>query len=770
MEPYELSHSSDLFLIVSIVGILLVAIAAYRQRARLKLWAERVADWFGPEDPPKHLMWSLFLASFATLYIEIMMIRWIGTEVRIFAYFQNLALITCFLGFGLGCYWSGRRKSLLVSLVSLTLLVCLVQVPSQTWQAFLRLLSNQLSISPDVSQWGFLHHLRGTSVALLSAAAAVAVAVFLLFLVAVMVPLGQWVGYCLDSAPRPIRAYTVNLLGSVAGLWIFAGLAFFWLPPGYWFTPGFLILLFLLRRPSKRFAMAGIILLGVTLLLLRYSTYPADRTYWSPYQKVSLADAGEGQYRIFVNNTGYMNIYNLTADFLGKHPDVAQRFRQESSYDAPFRFCGHLDRVLIVGAGAGNDAAGALRNGAGHVDAVEIDPVVYSLGKRLHPEHPYESPNVRVILNDARAFLRRAQPGYDVILFGLLDSHTQFSDYSNMRIDNYVYTEEAFREARHLLGPDGVLVVKFDVREPWTWMGQRLYATLDHVFGRPPIAFHAARLGFLASATVFLSSDGDELRTRAQKPELAELIAQNAPNFSLRVDDAPSTATDDWPYLYHRGHSIPRTYFTVSIILLGMALLLVGRAFDPHKAFTWHFFLLGGGFLLLETQMVSRLALYFGTTWIVNSVVLTGILLVLVGANFVVDRWCPKRLGPYYVLLVAALLCNYLFPWQNLAYAAQTIGVLLSVAYLFPVFFAGIIFAESFRRCELKSQAFGANIVGAVAGGLTQNLSFILGMKALLLLAGLYYAGAGLSGLIGPRVLVQSGLPESREPAPERAL
>jgi len=100
----------------------------------------------------------------------------------------------------------------------------------------------------------------------------------------------------------------------------------------------------------------------------------------------------------------------------------------------------------------------------------------------------------------------------------------------------------------------------------------------------------------------------------------------------------------------------------------------------------------------------------------------------------------------------------------------HTIGVLLSVAYLFPVFFAGIIFAESFRRCERKSQAFGANIVGAVAGGLTQNLSFILGMKALLLLAGLYYAGAGLSGLIGPRVLVQSGLPESREPAPERAL
>src|SRR5207248_7204015 len=139
-------------------SVLLLFVWIYRDRAGWKALGERLDTFLVPEQPPTgNILGPLFGVSFATLYIEIMLIRWIGTEVRIFAYFQNLALITCFLGFGLGCYWSGRRKSLLLSLVSLTLLVCLVQAPSETWQRFLRLLSNQLSISPDVTQWGSLY-------------------------------------------------------------------------------------------------------------------------------------------------------------------------------------------------------------------------------------------------------------------------------------------------------------------------------------------------------------------------------------------------------------------------------------------------------------------------------------------------------------------------------------------------------------------------------------------------------------------------------------
>jgi len=63
-------------------------------------------------EPEEGTLWPLFFVSFASLYIEMLLIRWIGTEVRVFAYFQNLALIACFVGFGVGCYRSRGKKKL----------------------------------------------------------------------------------------------------------------------------------------------------------------------------------------------------------------------------------------------------------------------------------------------------------------------------------------------------------------------------------------------------------------------------------------------------------------------------------------------------------------------------------------------------------------------------------------------------------------------------------------------------------------------------------
>jgi len=678
-----------------------------------------------------------------------MLIRWIGTEVRVFAYFQNLALIACFLGFGLGCYWSQRRKSPLFSLGAIAVLVLLVEGPNDTWHKFLIVLSETLSFSPDAAMWGFLWFAgisRG-SFYLLFVTSLITVTIFLLLLVVVMIPLGQWVGFYLDQTRNPIRAYSVNLLGSLAGIWGFAGMAFLSLSPEIWFIVAFALLM-CIPPSSRRVVVAGVLLLVASLFALSAARNPAVQTYWSPYQKLELRSLGDHEYFVQVNNTGYMNIANATPDFLGRHPEIAATYRESSSYDAPYRFARSRDRVLIVGAGAGNDAAAALRKGALQVDAVEIDPVIYALGKRNHPEHPYDSPKVHLVLNDARAFLRQAQGKYDVIMFGLLDSHTQFSDFSNMRIDNYVYTEESFRDARRLLKPDGILVLKFEVRPPWTWLGQRFFAMLHGIFDRAPVVFHAALLGNMAPASVFIESNDPALWQRAQQPDLALLIANNPPPFPVTLGGAPPPATDDWPYVYHVSHSIPRTYLTISLVLLVISVLTVGGAIERRRASTWRFFFLGAGFLLLETQMIGRLALYFGTTWMVNCVALSAILLVLVAANSLVAWRKSGSLGVFYVLLVGSLLANYAFPWDRLPYQASVIGTLLSAAYAVPVFCAGVIFADSFRQCVGKSSAFGANIVGAVLGGLAQNLSFVFGMKALLLVAVACYAFAGLCSLV----------------------
>src|SRR5215470_867320 len=83
------------------------------------------------EHPSSRTLWPLFLVSFSSLYLEIMLIRWIGTEVRLFAYFQNLTLIACFLGFGLGCYRASGKKTQLFDAISLGILIILASFPAK---------------------------------------------------------------------------------------------------------------------------------------------------------------------------------------------------------------------------------------------------------------------------------------------------------------------------------------------------------------------------------------------------------------------------------------------------------------------------------------------------------------------------------------------------------------------------------------------------------------------------------------------------------------
>ena len=108
-----------------------------------------------------------------------------------------------------------------------------------------------------------------------------------------------------------------------------------------------------------------------------------------------------------------------------------------------------LNDVAIVGAGTGNDVAAALRAKPGHVDAIEIDPVILQVGEERHPEKPYQDPRVRVVNNDARTFLRNTSNTYDLIVYGLLDSHTLLSQGSSVRLELFrLYDRGPARGAR----------------------------------------------------------------------------------------------------------------------------------------------------------------------------------------------------------------------------------------------------------------------------------------------------------------------------------
>ena len=159
-------------------------------------------------------------------------------------------------------------------------------------------------------------------------------------------------------------------------------------------------------------------------------------------------------------------------------------------HDQKFRFDPYLhspnnplNNVLIIGAGSGNDVEIALSEGAKHVDAVEIDPLLYRLGRDHHPDHPYQDPRVSVHIEDGRAFLHDTKQRYDLVLFAIPDSLTVLSGQASLRLESYLFTEESIREVRAHLAPDGV-VAMYHYYLPV--LINRYANTLDQVFGHPP--------------------------------------------------------------------------------------------------------------------------------------------------------------------------------------------------------------------------------------------------------------------------------------------
>ncbi|MCX5892776.1 MAG: hypothetical protein NTW80_07365, partial [Deltaproteobacteria bacterium] len=78
---------------------------------------------------PANRTWGIFLISVLGLFLEMLLIRWIGTEIRIFAYLQNTVLVVCFLGLGLGCFTSRKPIRLRDMLLPLFILVLLLAIP-----------------------------------------------------------------------------------------------------------------------------------------------------------------------------------------------------------------------------------------------------------------------------------------------------------------------------------------------------------------------------------------------------------------------------------------------------------------------------------------------------------------------------------------------------------------------------------------------------------------------------------------------------------------
>jgi SAM-dependent methyltransferase len=658
----------------------------------------------------------IVLVTMLSLLLELVLIRWLASVFPVYSFYKNFTMLACFLGLGAG-YAVAERQPCAPALV-LPMLALFVGVIT-----LLRFDTGALYLIFSV---GWLSTFDLPVYFLLGAS----------FIVCACIcyPVGQLCGKLLHSS-NSLNAYGLNLVGSVLGVMALFVMSLYWLPPVIWFAAtGGIMLLFVLSRDD--FLPVGIASFCVLLAILAWPVQPETQRIYSPYQLLERAAKPDGLMQILSGGSYYQKVYNFADDKRGAESDEDRYVR--AYYEFPYNFKKTPGRVAIVGSGSGNDVATALRMGAGHVDAIEIDPAIAFLGTKYHPERPYDDPRVTLSINDARNFFRTADQQYDLIVYGVLDSHTSLSHASSLRVDSYVYTREGIAEAFRLLKPDGVLSISFTLVNDA--LGFKLSKILKDLPGAgKPLA---VRVGYdNERTTAFIAKRGQGV-TMPDANAFASIGFTNVSDHFAQPYPESAVPTDDWPFFYMVERAYPFTY----MIALGMILLLsyffVRRTIgfsDPIDRSYLPFFFLGSGFMLVETKAITELGLHLGGTWVVIAAAIMLVLVMAFLANLIVTRTSLKLAGPAYAGLFASLLLGYGFATSHgqWMFGPPLMQLALSCVMLtIPLFFAGIIFSSLIGEARINiSTAFAYNLMGALFGGVMEYNSMYFGFAFLYLLA-----------------------------------
>jgi spermidine synthase len=685
----------------------------------------------------------IVLVTMVSLLLELIMIRWLASVFPVFSFFKNFTLLACFLGLGAG-YAVADKQPCAPALV-LPMLALFVGVITllrydvgATTDLFAGLpMQEQTSISIWMDRLGWLALIRQ------SAPLYLLLGMSFVLCACICYPIGQLCGKLLGSTDA-LKAYGLNLLGSIVGVLVLFVMSLFWLPPTVWFTAVAGTLLYFVLARDARLPL-GVASFCLLLTVLSWPVQTEIQRIYSPYQLLERMAKHDGLMNLLSGGAYYQKVFNLSDGNRG-HESEEDRYVR-AYYEFPFSFSKKPERVAIVGAGSGNDVAAALRMGAAHVDAIEIDPAIAFLGKSTHPEHPYDDPRVTLHINDARNFFRTANQQYDLIIYGVLDSHTAISHASNLRVDSYVYTREGITEAFKLLKPNGVMSIAFALPN------ESLGFKLSHILQGMPGAGNplAIRVGYDSkTTTAFVTQKGRDV-VLGDAGALEAFGFANVSDHFAQAYPEDSIPTDDWPFFY----MIKRVYPVSYVVALGMVLLLsymfvrktIGWAEPIERGYLPYFFL-GAGFMLVETKAITELGLHLGGTWFVVATTIIMVLVMAFLANLMVRRRMVPHTGLAYAGLLASLLVGYFVARNHelIAFNSPLVSLVVSCVLLtVPLFFSGIVFSTLIGKPNVNvSTALAYNLMGALFGGLMEYNSMYFGFAFLYLLAIGFYALAWL--------------------------
>ena len=664
------------------------------------------------------------------LYLELMIIRLHSSFFQLFAFFKNVSLLSCLLGLGVG-YLFGHKK-----LNSLRWVFPLLAIQITFMYLIKNTPINNLLQNPITEQWAMGQDYAQTIFQFLI----IYSFVIIIFLsnAMIFVPLGHLVSRLMYNQDK-LKSYSWNLIGSLSGIIIFSLMSFVWSPPSLWILVGFFIFIVFVRKNFLDI----FIPFASTLFLIFIILIPKDlskQEIYSPYQLVSLQhnySPLSPTIDIKVSNTWFQTPYDLSGKTKYSPSPLA------ANYSAPYGIRSKIPKkILIVGSGTGNDTAYALQRGVSYVDAVEIDPVIIHLGKKYHPQRPYQSEKVNVIQNDARNFIQHTKNKYDLIVYGLLDSHSSLSGKGGIRLDSYVYTVESFKEAERTLTEDGYISLSFNLSD--AALGLKIYAMLTEAFGgREPLVVSHYKENtdkFIMQPYAFIIGKKIDKNFKILNPNISRVTFFGNKSELSKID----ISTDNWPFFYMPQKIWPKSYILIIFLILISSFLFLQKISPINKKnFSPVCFFLGAGFMLIETKGITELALVFGSTWFVVSIVIAYVLIMAFFANLLIINKTKIKLWFIYICIFLTISLGYFFTLiDHGALSSITQKILTPAILTIPIFFSGLAFSKQLSVEKTISIALSSNILGAIFGGLLEYNSMYFGYRSLYVLGFLMYLAA----------------------------
>lgn len=733
-------------IILAGVAAAMVIYAFTRMKADLATWVGLPAPSFaamaGGMTPPQ-LRVAVMVTAGLTLLLELALIRWQAALFPVFALYKNFILLACFCGIGLG-YATARRGMVLAAAlpVMAMTMILMVLLSEGADDALMRMLQ-----APRI-ETGVLRVVRAEGGGAVADMAFYLPTLLLLagtFVLNVLIcmPLAQLCGALMERFEKPLSAYGCNLLGSLAGVLAMFAFSAMWSGPVLWFTVCAAGMLWL-AMASGIGRRAGLVWGAAMIAALVWPGNPMVQTVYSPYQHIEIATQKTGLPWLLASGSYHQHVTDLS-EAAGNRDKYNTGF-----FEIAYLHAGRLDDVLIIGSGIGNDTAAALRAGAKHVDAVEIDPAIIAVGTAAHPERPYQDSRVTVTADDGRGFVRRRSgETYDLVTYGMQDTTIVMSYGTGVRFDTYLFTQEGLREAYDGLKSGGMMSVSF-MLPPQSHIAPKIYTML------------AALPGAGAPKVVEMPTEQDRvayLHFMVRKGGAAVEIPQSfMKRFALKdvsaeyaaMPAAENLPTDDWPFFLMEKPAYPVNYVVSLALVLLLSFVLVRQVLPGQgvRAGMMPFFFMGAGFMLIETKAISELSLAFGNTWQVVAVTVVCVLLMAYAANIVAARAAGRLLWPAFAGILIAVAAGYWAVTHDVIDPrAAGGGVMMAMLLTCPLFFSGIVFSTLFARTKDVGGAMAYNIMGAMLGGLLEYNAMRFGFSALYPLGAVVYLMAAVSAM-----------------------